>query len=152
VAIGNSRTGITRRGMSACFPSRTRGTVRSRQDPACTGPGIPVRWGTIIAVWDIRHAFLLSTESNTSNEGWRSPCDHANIHLVNVSQGRKAIKHPHITLDRRGIMQYRNNSRCYVCVHCVSASLFASVETAAPIGLGAAWSLVLKTGFFFICL
>src|SRR5205085_6986843 len=46
-------------------------------------------------------------------------------------------------------MQYRNNSRCYVCVHLVSASLFASVEIVAPIGLGAAWSFVLKTGYFF---
>jgi len=49
-------------------------------------------------------------------------------------------------------MQYRNNSRCSVCVHLVSVSLFASVEIVAPIGLAAAWSFVLKTGYFFVYL
>ena len=67
---------------------------------------------------------------------------------MSIPKGGKAIGHLCITLDSRGIMQYRNNSRCYVCVHLVSASLFASVEIVAPIGLGAAWSFVLETGFF----
>jgi len=153
MAIGSRFTWIGHRGTSSCFPSRTRETASSRQEPACAGPGIPFTEGSVISVWDILRAFfLLSTDTNTSNEGWRSPCDRADVHLVSVPQGRKAIGHLCITLDSCGIMQYRNNSRCYVCVHLVSASLFASAESLAPIGLAAAWSFVLKTGYFFVCL
>ena len=42
---------------------------------------------------------------------------------MSVPQGQKAIRLLRITLDSRGIMLYRNSSRCYVCVHLVSASL-----------------------------
>lgn len=135
--------------MIACFPSRTRETASSRQEPACAGREIPFTGDTVSSILDILRAFfLLSTHTNTLNEGWRSSCGRADIHLVNVSQGRKAIGHLHITLDRCGIMRYRNNSRCYVCVHFVSASLFASIESVTPIGCPPPGVLFLKLAIF----
>ncbi len=60
-------------------------------------------------------SFFRLLQNEWSNEGWRSPRGR--------SHSQKATEYLRITLDSREIMRYRNNSRCYVCVHPVSASL-----------------------------